>query len=92
MRMNGDGLLEPMSRSGAAAPSVAHKVTTSPDLLCVVLEDSGSISWVGSLRDIKRRGGGGLLPFLLFLFSPHAPPPPDPPDPPDPPTLHRPAS
>lgn len=65
--------------------SVAHKVTTSLDLLCtrscIVLENTGSISWVGSLQEVK--GGGGDFSFFSFPFlhptssptqAPHPPP------------------
>lgn len=73
------------SRSEAPQPSVAHKVTTSLDLLCtrscIVLENTGSISWVGSLQEVK--GGGGDFSFFSFPFlhptstptlTPHPPP------------------
>lgn len=60
-------ILHKLTFSGChGEPSVAHKVTTSPDLLCIVLETSGSISWVGSLQDIK--GGGGVFSPFSFPF------------------------
>lgn len=73
----------PHQPPGAAAPSGARKVATSTELLCIVPEDSGSISWVGSLQDIKEGGGVFCLfsfPFLHPTSSPH----PDPSAPPCP--------